>query len=389
MHFFRLLALVASVTAAPILAARQAAEIIPGQFIVVMKPEASDDVVKSTIDAVSNILGGTPPIRTHNIGTFKGFTISAEDSLIVIISDLADILYIEPDYLVTLSVRQTQTNAPWGLGRISHRKPGSTDYVYDASAGEGTYAYIIDTGIYVDHADFGGRANWGINLAGDGLDKDGNGHGTHVAGTTGGSTYGVAKKTNLIAVKVLDSQGSGTNSQVLAGIEWVVNDAKSKDRIGKSVANLSLGGPRVGESTNQAAAAAVKAGLFLAVAAGNDGLPAELFSPASEPTVCTVGATDASDARASFSNWGPDVDVFAPGVDILSTWTGGPDDTEVLSGTSMASPHVAGLAAYLIALEGELKPVALCEKVRKLATSGVVSNPGFLTPNLLAFNGAT
>lgn len=125
------------------------------------------------------------------------------------------------------------------------------------------------------------------------------------------------------------------------------------------------------------------------MAAGNDGLPAELFSPASEPTVCTVGATDASDARASFSNWGPDVDVFAPGVDILSTWTGGPDDTEVLSGTSMASPHVAGLAAYLIALEGERKPVALCERVRKLATPGVVSNPGLLTPNLLAFNGAT
>lgn len=144
------------------------------------------------------------------------------------------ILYIEPDHLVTLSAPapapQTQTNAPWGLGRISHREPGSTDYVYDASAGEGTYAYIIDTGIYVDHEDFGGRATWGINLAEDGIDKDGNGHGTHVAGTTGGSTYGVAKKTNLIAVKVLDSEGSGANSQVIAGIEWAVNDAKSKGR---------------------------------------------------------------------------------------------------------------------------------------------------------------
>lgn len=137
--------------------------------------------------------------------------------------------YVEPDGKVTTQ-QVTQENAPWGLGRISHRNNGSTDYVYDESAGEDTFAYVIDTGILIDHVEFGGRAQWGANFAGDGLDKDGNGHGTHCAGTIGGSTYGVAKKTQLIAVKVLDSKGNGQNSGVLAGIQWALDNANEKGR---------------------------------------------------------------------------------------------------------------------------------------------------------------
>lgn len=329
--------------------------------------------------------------------------------------------------MVTTSAVATQADAPWGLSRISHRKNGSVDYVYDSSAGEGTYSYIIDTGILIDHVDFGGRASWGANFADDGLDKDGNGHGTHVAGTTGGTTYGVAKKTNLIAVKVLNSEGKGSTSNVISGIEWAVKDASSKKRqyqslpaafslslppppapissfsyhlgrrtdqpstgIGKAVANLSVGGP-YSRATNEAAAAAVKAGLFLAVAAGNDGSFAGLYSPASESTVCTVAASTSDDSCADFSNFGYVVDIFAPGVGILSAWHNGTTETNVISGTSMATPHIAGLAAYMLAMDGPRDPVKLCERIRDMATPDVISNlgllPELLTDNLLAYNG--
>lgn len=172
-----------------------------------------------------------------------------------------------------------------------------------------------------------------------------------MAGTIGSSTYGVAKRTSLIGVKVLSAAGSGSNAGVLAGIDWAVRDATQKGRIGKSVLNLSLGGP-TSPTTNQAVAEAVNEGMFLAVAAGNSGLPTITASPASAPEVCTVGASDSNDARASFSNFGLLVDIFAPGVDVTSTWIDGPDDTNTISGTSMASPHVAGLAAYFLGLGG-------------------------------------
>ncbi len=187
------------------------------------------------------------------------------------------------------------------------------------------------------HQQFGGRATWLANFI-DTSNTDGAGHGTHVAGTVGGSTYGVAKKTQLFAVKVLDANGSGTISSVLAGINFVASDSVNRTAAGQcrkgSVANMSLGGGK-SDSINSAAAAAVKAGVFFAVAAGNSDDDAKWYSPASEPTVCTVGATDVTDARAYFSNYGAGVDVFAPGVDVLSSWIGGVDKT--------VSFHVGGL----------------------------------------------
>lgn len=228
------------------------------------------------------------------------------------------------------SALTTQQNPPYGLARISHANPGTNAYVYDSSAGQGVLAYGIDTGIFCGHDDFKGRCTFGMNFA-DNNDTDGNGHGTHTAGTMAGTTYGVAKKATVIGVKVLDAEGSGATSQVIQGMQWAANDMVSKGKKNQAVANLSLGGPRIGEATNRAAAAAVQKGLFLAIAAGNSMAPTVLFSPASEPTVCTVAASDKNDQFASFSNFGGLVDVIAPGVDVTSAWIDSPSDTVSLT----------------------------------------------------------
>ena len=191
----------------------------------------------------------------------------------------------------------TQDNPPYGLARLSHRDIDESSYIYDSSAGEGIVAYGIDTGIYIEHSDFGGRAEFGASFI-DGQEGDGNGHGTHTAGTFAGTKYGVAKKADIVSVKVLSDEGSGSTSGIISGIDWAVNDMKSRGKVRKAVANLSLGGAR-SEANNQAVKAATEAGLFVAVAAGNDGLPADLYSPASEPTACTVAASDGEDAFAS------------------------------------------------------------------------------------------
>ncbi|KAI0388026.1 oryzin precursor [Hypomontagnella monticulosa] len=382
MKFFgALLAAPLAALAAPILEPR--GEAIPGKWIAVLKPKTSSNVA---INSVTNLLNGATPEHTYKIGNFHGYSISASDDVINSIANLDEIDYIEPDYKVSINSLTSQSAAPWGLARISSREPGNTEYKYDESAGEGTYAYIIDTGIFVDHPEFGGRATFGANfVTGNTNNTDENGHGTHVAGTTGSETYGVAKKTNLIGVKVLGADGSGAISQVIAGLQWVVDDATSKGRIGKAVGNISLGALRLlSSSVNTAAAAAVEAGLFLAVAAGNGNLDAALYSPASEPTVCTVGATSSDDKRAPFSNYGSLVDVFAPGVDIISTWNNG--SVATISGTSMATPHITGLGAYLLALEGPRDPIALCERMQDLATPDVVVD-SLSTHNLLAYNG--
>lgn len=240
-------------------------------------------------------------------------------------NNLLQVAYIEQNTVVhTAAV--TQSDAPWGLGRISHRETGSTEYVYDESAGEDTCSFIIDTGIYVDHPEFEGRATFLEDFSGENKKEDGNGHGTHVAGTVGSKSYGVAKKTSLFAVKVLGADGSGESSGVIAGIEFAAKNATEREQAGQckkgSVANMSLGGI-YNTAQKDAVKAAIDAGLFMAVAAGNDGLPTLLFSPANEPSACTVGATDKDDNLASFSNWGSLVDILAPGVDIESTWNNG------------------------------------------------------------------
>jgi subtilisin family serine protease len=227
-----------------------------------------------------------------------------------------------------------QAGATWGLDRVSHRKLGATDYLYDSSAGAGTCAYIIDTGIWTQHPEFEGRAKMVQSFIA-GADTDDNGHGTHVSGTIGSKTYGVAKKTSLYGIKVLDSSGSGAWTDIVSGIQLAVSDSSQRSCPNGVVVNMSLGGGKQ-QSVNDAVAAAVDAGLFFAVAAGNDGVDFSNTSPASEPKAFAVGASDNTDALAYFSNYGATLGVIAPGVDILSTWNDG--NTNTISGTSMATP---------------------------------------------------
>ena len=283
----------------------------------------------------------------------------------------------------------TQTGATWGLGAISHRSGSSTSYIYDTTAGQGTYSYVVDSGIIVAHTQFGGRATLGYNAVG-GTHTDTLGHGTHVAGTIGGSTYGVAKRTNLISVKVF--QGSqGTTSTILDGFNWAVSDITSKGRAARSVINLSLGGAASTTWTN-AIQAAYTQGVLSVVAAGNgdqngNPLPVSSQSPANAPNALTVAAADSSFRPASFTNYGAGVDIFAPGVAILSSYIGGNSATASLSGTSMAAPHVAGLAAYLQALEGLSTPAAVSARIKALGISNRVTGSLMGSPNLFAYNG--
>ncbi|KAJ3508472.1 hypothetical protein NLJ89_g5739 [Agrocybe chaxingu] len=284
----------------------------------------------------------------------------------------------------------TQTDAPWGLQRISQKaKLSSTSasalnykYTYDSSGGEGVDVYVVDTGINIAHVDFGGRASWGATFGGY-ANADGNGHGTHVAGTAGGTRFGVAKSAKLIAVKVLSDSGSGSVSDIISGLNWVMNKAKSTGR--PSVMNLSLGGG-ASSALDNAVASLTKAGVHVVVAAGNSNVDAANTSPARAPSAIAVGATTIADARASFSNYGSVVSVFAPGANIISDWINSTTATNTLSGTSMASPHVAGLVAYFVKKDGNITPAAMRTKIQNLAIRNAISGIPSGTVNLLANN---
>ncbi|RYO81778.1 hypothetical protein DL766_004639 [Monosporascus sp. MC13-8B] len=352
-------------------------ELVEGKYIVKMKNTVSAASVDSAVASVA-----ADADYVYKSGKFQGFASSLTDAEVEALQKDPNVEFIEHDAIVKAFA--TQENATWGLARLSNTKPGSTTYTYDDSAGEGTCAYVIDTGIDVDHPDFEGRAEWLENFA-DQSNADGQGHGTHVAGTIGSATYGVAKKTKLFAVKVLDDSGQGTTSGVIAGMDFVVSDAGSQACPNGVVVNMSLGGG-LSTSINSAAASIVDAGHFLAVASGNDGADASGYSPASEESACTVGATEENDTLATYSNTGSVVDILAPGSDITSTWPGG--DTNTISGTSMASPHIAGLAAYLLGLGGvPTEPTQLCAYIAESALTDVISGVPRGTVNALANNG--
>lgn len=381
MHASLLLALLPSAFAAPLIKPR-GATLIENKWIVKFKSEVS---IASVSEAKLNI-ASTPDFE-YSLDGFTGFAGTLTDEEVAQLQASDSVEYIQQDAEVHTQAYQTQAGATWGLSRLAHksRSDVSKGYKFDSTAGEGTCSYIIDTGIYTAHSDFEGRAEFLENFTGDGSNSDGNGHGTHVAGTVGSKTYGVAKKTKLYAVKVLDSSGSGTFSGVIAGIQYAAQHASSNSACTKgSVANMSLGGSKT-QSVNDAVAAAVRTGLFFAVAAGNSNANAANYSPASEPSACTVGATDSADAKASFSNYGALVDIFAPGVQILSTWNNG--GTNTISGTSMASPHIAGLGAYLLAFES-LSTSALCARIIELSSKSLITGLPSGTANQLAWNGA-
>lgn len=288
---------------------------------------------------------------------------------------------IEPDQWLQAS--GSQSPAPsWGLDRIDqHALPLNGAYTA-GTTGVGVHVYIIDTGILLTHVDFGGRASFGFDAIHDGNGMtDCNGHGTHVSGTAGGATYGVAKGVRLHSVRVLDCNGFGLTSQVIAGINWV-----TANRVKPAVANMSLGGG-FSAALNQAATNSIKAGVSYTIAAGNSALDACTVSPASTPQAITVAASDSTDQRASFSNIGRCVDLIGPGVNITSDWNASPTATQVLSGTSMAAPHAAGVAALYLQTHPTATPGNVTYAVLSTATSGAIGNAGSSTPNLLLFTG--
>jgi subtilisin family serine protease len=282
---------------------------------------------------------------------------------------------------MTADAGGTESPTPsWGLDRIDAASGLNSSYTYP-NDGTGVTAYIVDTGINLTSSDFTGRILTGTDFIDGGAPDDCNGHGTHVAGTVGGTKYGVAKNVKIVSVRVLNCSGSGSTSGVIAGVDWVTANA-----IKPAVANMSLGGG-VSATLNAAVARAVSSGVTFAVAAGNSSADACGSSPSSEPSAITVGATTTADAMASYSNFGPCVDINAPGSGITSDWIGGATATNTISGTSMASPHVAGAAALYLAANPTATPASVVADLTANATANKLTSLGAGTPNKLLYVG--
>jgi subtilisin family serine protease len=307
----------------------------------------------------------------------NGFAVEMSEADAERLSEDFRVKFVEEDSVVTLDA--TQTNPPWGLDRIDQRnRPLNATYNYNWT-GAGVRAYVIDTGIRTSHTQFGGRASNVFDAFG-GSGADCNGHGTHVAGTIGGSTYGVAKSSLPRGVRVLNCSGSGSNSGVIAGVDWVRNN-----HIAPAVANMSLGGG-ISSALDTAVNNLSNAGVAIAVAAGNSNANACNSSPARAANAITVGSTTTTDARSSFSNFGTCLDIFAPGSGILSAWYTSNTATATLSGTSMASPHVAGVAALYKQANPSASSATIRNAIVNNATTNVISNAGTGSPNRLLYS---
>lgn len=350
---------------------------IRDRYIVVFKQSVRNPHVLT--DELIRAHGGTVHYRYQH--ALKGFAATLPEQALEGIRRNPNVEYIEPDGIV--SINTTQSPATWGLDRIDqHYLPLDNSYTYN-NDGTDVTVYIIDTGIRITHNEFGGRASHGWDYIDNDADaSDCNGHGTHVAGTVGGSTYGVAKNCNLIAVRVLNCSGSGSYAQVIAGVDWVTGHHTGSNT---AVANMSLGGSNL-QALNDAVTNSIADGVVYAVAAGNSNANACNYSPASTPNALTVGATTSSDSRASYSNYGSCLDIFAPGSSITSAWYSSNTATNTIGGTSMASPHVAGVAALYLDANPTATPAQVETAIESAATSGVVSGPGSGSPNLLLYS---
>src|SRR5688572_5197273 len=362
----------------------QADQAIPGRYVVTLRDGPTIPNVDLVVGDLIRQHGGV--LRHVYRHALVGFAVEMNAAQAEALAADPRVTAVEEDGV--MHAFPTQSNPPWGLDRIDQRNlPLNATYVYNAT-GSGVKAYIIDTGIRVTHAQFGGRASHGRDtVSGDNDASDCNGHGTHVAGTVGGSTYGVAKSVSLVAVRVLDCGGSGSTSGVIAGVDWVTGNHQAGQ---PASANMSLGGG-ASSSLDTAVRNSVADGITYAVAAGNGdifGNPQNACggSPSRVAEAITVSATNSSDQKASWANYGTCVDIFAPGVSILSAWYTSNTATNTISGTSMATPHVAGVATLYLQ-DHPATPLQVRDTIVNSATTGVITAiPGSGSPNRLLYS---
>ncbi|KAF8607034.1 serine protease [Ceratobasidium sp. AG-I] len=376
-------------------------EVTPKTYIVMLMERANKKAHMSWVDnelpKITKRDNGSDPQIIYDYDALNGYAIQLTEDAVANLSNSPDVASIVPDKEFEASLQQT--NAPWGISRISRQTKlpaGSTvealNYTFDYKFSGITInpparkvdVYVIDTGVYTAHVEFGGRAKWGATFGSGYKDADGNGHGTHIAGTIGGARFGVAKSASIIAVKVLNDKGRGWNSDIIGGVDWAVTQALSTGR--PSVFSISIGGIS-DDALNAAVNRAVANGIHVVVSAGNNDDDSRKYSPAGAADVITVGATNISDSRWESSNFGPGVDIYAPGQDVTSAWIRSVNDTNRISGTSMAVPHVSGLIAYLLAVEGPRTPADMLARVKQLAPDGVLSDIPADTINEIIWNG--
>ncbi|WP_405510184.1 S8 family peptidase [Streptomyces cyaneofuscatus] len=357
----------------------RSARAVPGQYIVTLEPELSPDTVLEEF--------GLRPLFTYG-NVLHGFAVTLTATELEAVRAVPGVLAVEENAEVAVETPRAgglfrATAATWGTDRIDQRALPLDDTFTTTATGDGVKVYVVDTGIEASHAEFGSRVVSGYDAVGDGRDgQDCNGHGTHVAGTVAGSTSGVAKDASLVGVRVLNCQGRGTWAGIIAGFDWVAKDAAGSST--PAVLNASLGGAR-SRAVDAAVEAVADAGVLPVVAAGNEDQDACDVSPAAADGVVTVGASDRQDRETAFSNWGSCVSLYAPGADIVSAKLGG--GTVSLNGTSMASPHVAGVAALYKQDNPSATPAAVTSWLTDTATPDVLSGLGQGSPDLLLYTG--